>query len=114
VSPIPVSYLRAHCFALLQSVERTGSTIRITRYGKPLAEIHPPPKDATEIERLRAERSARDLELLNKHADEMNAEAEEDLRFYDVPEGYVLKKIRVRKKKSRKRKRVRSGVTLKP
>ncbi len=44
----------------------------------------------------------------------MNAEAEEDLRFYDVPAGYVLKKIRIRKKKGRKRKRVRSGVTLKP
>jgi hypothetical protein len=98
---------------MLQSVERTRSPIRITRYGKPLAEIHPPPKDAAEIERLRAERKARDIALFNKYADEMNAEAE-DLRFYDVPAGYALTKIRVRKKKSRKRKRVRSGVTLKP
>jgi antitoxin (DNA-binding transcriptional repressor) of toxin-antitoxin stability system len=83
MSSISVSEFRTHCFALLQSVERTRSTIRITRYGKPLAEIHPPPKDAAEIERLRAEREARDLELLNKLADQMNAEVE-DTMLYDA------------------------------
>jgi hypothetical protein len=39
-------------------------------------------------ERIRAERGARDLAILNKFADEMNAEAEDVLR-YQAPEDQV-------------------------
>jgi hypothetical protein len=36
--------------------------------------------------RERAEMNARDLELLNRHADELNAEAEDVLGFQTLPE----------------------------
>jgi hypothetical protein len=68
------------------------------RFGKPFAEIRPPRLSPKE----RDAREARDLELLNKYAEEMNAEAEEGLMFF-VPAGYVLKKIPGRKRKSGRR-----------
>ena len=37
-------------------------------------------------QRQRAEIDARDLELLNRHADELNAEAEDVLEFQTLPE----------------------------
>ncbi|MGD0693345.1 MAG: ribbon-helix-helix protein, CopG family [Terriglobia bacterium] len=37
-------------------------------------------------ERARAARNARDLELINKHAEELNAEVEDVLRYQTLPE----------------------------
>jgi len=51
------------------------------RLGKPLVEIRPVPADAAEEERRRIERKARDIELLNRYADELNAQAEEILEY---------------------------------
>jgi antitoxin (DNA-binding transcriptional repressor) of toxin-antitoxin stability system len=39
---IPVSKFKATCLATLAKVERTGVPVRITRFGKPIAEIVPP------------------------------------------------------------------------
>ncbi|HWX53202.1 MAG TPA: type II toxin-antitoxin system Phd/YefM family antitoxin [Verrucomicrobiae bacterium] len=44
---ISISEFKAKCLALLQQVSKTKRPIRVTRFGKPIAEIVPPspPKD---------------------------------------------------------------------
>jgi hypothetical protein len=42
---IPVSIFKATCLATLAEVERTRIPVRVTRFGKPLAEILPPKKN---------------------------------------------------------------------
>ena len=39
---IAVSEFKAKCLALLDDVQKTGQPIRITRFGKPIAEVVPP------------------------------------------------------------------------
>ncbi|MFI5094834.1 MAG: type II toxin-antitoxin system Phd/YefM family antitoxin [Candidatus Acidiferrales bacterium] len=39
---ITISKFKARCCALIEQVRRTRQPIRITRYGKPIAEIIPP------------------------------------------------------------------------
>jgi antitoxin (DNA-binding transcriptional repressor) of toxin-antitoxin stability system len=41
---IPVSKFKATCLATLAEVERTRTPVRVTRFGKPVAEIVPPKK----------------------------------------------------------------------
>ena len=41
---IQISKFKATCLAVLDRVGRTGNPILITRFGKPVAEIVPPPK----------------------------------------------------------------------
>jgi len=38
---IPASKFRSQCFALMDEVARTGQTILVTKYGKPVAELQP-------------------------------------------------------------------------
>jgi prevent-host-death family protein len=42
VLEVPISEFKAKCSALLEQVRVTRNSIRITRYGKPFAEIVPP------------------------------------------------------------------------
>lgn len=44
---VPISEFKAKCLALLEKVRRTRQPIRITRHGKPVAEVVPsePPVD---------------------------------------------------------------------
>lgn len=42
---IGISKLRVNCYAILEKVRKTRKPIRITRFGKPVAEIVPPAKD---------------------------------------------------------------------
>ncbi len=44
---ISISEFKAKCLALLQQVSKTKKPIRVTRYGKPIAEVVPasPPQD---------------------------------------------------------------------
>jgi antitoxin (DNA-binding transcriptional repressor) of toxin-antitoxin stability system len=42
---IPVSKFKATCLATLAKVERTGIPVRVTRFGKAIAEIVPPKKN---------------------------------------------------------------------
>jgi prevent-host-death family protein len=37
-----ISKFKATCLAVVQRVRRTGRPVRITRFGKPVAEVHPP------------------------------------------------------------------------
>ncbi len=39
---IAVSKFKATCLAVLENVRRTGTPVRITRFGKPIAEVRPP------------------------------------------------------------------------
>jgi len=39
---ITISKFKATCFAVLERVRRTRQPVRVTRFGKPLAEIVPP------------------------------------------------------------------------
>ncbi len=48
---IAISKFKATCLAVLEEVRRSGSPVRVTRFGKPVAEIVPP----------RAERNVRRL-----------------------------------------------------
>ena len=38
---IPISKFKATCLAVLEKVRRTGQPVRITRFGKPVAEVTP-------------------------------------------------------------------------
>ena len=38
---IPISEFSAKCLAILRQVQKTGKPVRITRFGKPVAEIVP-------------------------------------------------------------------------
>jgi prevent-host-death family protein len=39
---MPISKFKATCLAVLKRVQRTGRPLRITRFGKPVADIVPP------------------------------------------------------------------------
>ena len=40
---IAISKFKATCLAVLERVRRTGKPVLVTRFGKPIAEITPPP-----------------------------------------------------------------------
>jgi prevent-host-death family protein len=42
---VAISEFKAKCFRLLEEVRKTRKPIRVTRFGKPLAEIVPPSLD---------------------------------------------------------------------
>jgi antitoxin (DNA-binding transcriptional repressor) of toxin-antitoxin stability system len=39
---MPISKFKATCLAALERVRRTGRPLRVTRFGKPVADIMPP------------------------------------------------------------------------
>ena len=39
---MPISKFKATCLATLERVRRTGRPLRVTRFGKPVADIMPP------------------------------------------------------------------------
>ncbi len=39
---VPISQFKAKCLAILEQVRKTKKPIRITRHGKPVAEVVPP------------------------------------------------------------------------
>jgi prevent-host-death family protein len=43
---IAVSKFKATCLAVLQRVSRTGQPVLVTRFGKPIAEVVPPGRQA--------------------------------------------------------------------
>lgn len=44
---MPISKFKATCLATLERVRRTGRPLRVTRFGKPVADIVPPAPEAT-------------------------------------------------------------------
>ena len=43
VETVSVSQFKARCLAILAKVQKTGHPILVTRFGKPMAEVIPPP-----------------------------------------------------------------------
>ena len=41
---IQISKFKATCLSVLERVGRTGQPVMVTRFGKPVAEVVPPPK----------------------------------------------------------------------
>ncbi|MGH9482209.1 MAG: type II toxin-antitoxin system Phd/YefM family antitoxin [Terriglobales bacterium] len=39
---IPISKFKATCLAVLENVRKSGHSVLVTRYGRPVAEISPP------------------------------------------------------------------------
>jgi len=81
VRTINSSEFRTQCLALIRAIHDTGEPIRIARHGKPIAEIHPIPIGDADKERLRAERDAREIESINRFADELNADVLDVLEY---------------------------------
>ncbi len=48
MNEVAISEFKAKCLALLEGVRKTHKPIRVTRFGKPVAEIHPPAPAARE------------------------------------------------------------------
>jgi len=44
---MPISTFKATCLAALERVRRTGRPLRVTRFGKPVADVVPPAPTAT-------------------------------------------------------------------
>jgi prevent-host-death family protein len=42
MTEVSISEFKAKCLALLEEVRRTRKPLRVTRHGKPVAEINPP------------------------------------------------------------------------
>src|SRR5690349_24586676 len=41
MTSVPISKFKARCLALLEEVQKTGVPLRVTRFGKPVADIVP-------------------------------------------------------------------------
>ena len=39
---MPISQFKARCLSVLDRVRRTGRPVRVTRYGRPVADVVPP------------------------------------------------------------------------
>ena len=94
VRTVSLTEFRDQCSALLKQVHKRRQRICVTRYGRTIAEIHPPGL----TEEQRAQRDARDLELINRYADELNADATDGLEYQTVV-GFDKNKARVSKRK---------------
>lgn len=51
---IAISKFKATCLAVLEDVRRTGKAIRVTRFGKPVADVVPPSEPAQQPRKLGA------------------------------------------------------------
>jgi len=47
---IAISEFKAKCLALLDQVQKTKKPIRVTRFGKPIAEVVPPSPEAGRVD----------------------------------------------------------------
>ncbi len=83
-------------------MELTKKSIRITRFGQALAEIHPCSPKSLNSDLARAARDARDIEIINRNADRLNAETEAGLE-YQAPWDLDEVKKRPPSKKSQRR-----------
>jgi prevent-host-death family protein len=41
MTSVPISKFKARCLAMLEEVRKTGKPLRVTRFGKPIADIVP-------------------------------------------------------------------------
>ena len=55
---MPISKFKAHCLSVMERVRRTGRPVRITRYGRPVADVVPSAPVARERRALGALKGA--------------------------------------------------------
>lgn len=94
VRTVSLTEFRDPCSALLKQVQKRRAANPRDALWKILAEIGPPGL----TEEQRAKRDARDLELINRYADELNADAVDGLEYQTVV-GFDKGKPRIPKKK---------------
>ncbi len=61
VESIPISKFKATCLAALERVRRTGRPLRVTRFGKPVADVVPPAPDRARSDWLGAMRGTAEI-----------------------------------------------------
>jgi antitoxin (DNA-binding transcriptional repressor) of toxin-antitoxin stability system len=59
---MPISKFKATCLATLERVRRTGRPLRVTRFGKPVADIVPTARDQPEANWLGSLRGSLTIE----------------------------------------------------
>jgi antitoxin (DNA-binding transcriptional repressor) of toxin-antitoxin stability system len=59
---MPISKFKATCLATLERVRRTGRPLRVTRFGKPVADIVPPAREPLEANWLGSLRGSLEIE----------------------------------------------------
>ena len=47
MTSVPISRFKARCLAMLEEVRKTGKPLRVTRFGKPIADIVPAPQSVS-------------------------------------------------------------------
>jgi antitoxin (DNA-binding transcriptional repressor) of toxin-antitoxin stability system len=58
---MPISKFKATCLAALERVRRTGRPLRVTRFGKPIADVVPPSPESRPSEWLGSMRGTLDI-----------------------------------------------------
>ena len=58
---MPISKFKATCLAALEKVRKTGRPLRVTRFGKPIADIVPPAPEAPTASWLGALRGSAEI-----------------------------------------------------
>jgi antitoxin (DNA-binding transcriptional repressor) of toxin-antitoxin stability system len=58
---MPVSKFKATCLAALERVRRTGRPLRVTRFGKPIADVVPPSPESRAPDWLGSMRGTLDI-----------------------------------------------------
>ena len=77
---VAISEFKAKCLALLEQVRQTKKPIRVTRFGKPVAEIVPPSPDAGQKSWIGSMKDTRDIigDIVSPVIDEKDIEALRD------------------------------------
>ena len=74
---VAISEFKAKCLALLERVRKTKRPLRITRFGKPVAEVVPPSPDAGQSEWIGSMKDIMQIQgdIVSPVVDESNIEA---------------------------------------
>ena len=76
---VPISEFKAKCLALLEQVRKTHQPIRITRHGKPVAEVVPPTPTADRSKWIGSLKDSKILgDIISPATDKDEWEAERD------------------------------------
>lgn len=102
---VPISEFRTKCLALIERVRRTRKPIRVTRRGKPIAEIVPTAAKKPVMDRARWLRSMKGTvkilgDIVSPAIDQDEWEVLRDpARVLDPQSHKVVRKVRAKKRK---------------
>jgi prevent-host-death family protein len=77
---IAISEFKAKCLALLEQVHKTKKSIRVTRFGKPIAEVVPPSPEAAPADWIGSMRDTMEIlgDIVSPASDERDWEVLRD------------------------------------